>query len=124
MDDVCNTPESIIGSKAPFLRSLTSTQLHIMNNINPPADVNPAPDEPGDFYDSIHGRSSLHDLPDKFHPALKAALARPTLNRLRRISQLGHTSVSFFSATQTRFSHAIGTKLLMNKLYRHVRSRS
>ena len=93
-----------------------------MPKIVPTPIENPAPDELGYFFDAIHGRISLHELPEKFHPALRAALASPTLNRLRRISQLGHTSLSFFSATHTRFSHALGTMLVMNKLYRHVRN--
>ncbi len=79
-----------------------------------------AVEELGYFYDTIHGRVALEELPEKFHPALKSALSAKSLDRLRRISQLGHTSISFFSATHTRFSHAIGTMLVMNKLFRHV----
>ena len=81
----------------------------------------PAAEDLGFFYDTIHGRVALEDLPEHFHPALKSALSSKSLDRLKRISQLGHTSVSFFSATHTRFSHAIGTMLVMNKLFRHVR---
>ena len=77
-------------------------------------------EELGYFYDTIHGRVALEELPERFHPALKSALSSKALDRLRRISQLGHTSVSFFSATHTRFSHALGTMLVMNKLFRHV----
>ncbi len=86
-------------------------------------DLNPAPaaEELGYFYDTIHGRVALEDLPKRFRPTLKSALSSNTLARLKRISQLGHTSVSFFSATHTRFSHAIGTMLVMNELFRHVR---
>jgi HD superfamily phosphohydrolase len=86
-------------------------------------DHNPTPgaEELGYFYDTIHGRVALEDLPEHFRPALKSALSSKSLDRLKRISQLGHTSVSFFSATHTRFSHAIGTMLVMNKLFRHVR---
>lgn len=74
----------------------------------------------GFFYDTIHGRIALDELPRKFVPALKSALSSKALARLKRISQLGHTSVSFFSATHTRFSHAVGTMLVMNRLFRHV----
>src|SRR5579862_9301344 len=77
-------------------------------------------EELGYFYDTIHGRFALEDLPAEFRPALKAVLSSPALARLKGISQLGHTSVSFFSATHTRFSHAIGTMLVMDKLYRRV----
>lgn len=76
--------------------------------------------ELGFFYDTIHGRISLGDLPTTFHLALKAVLSSPALDRLKRISQLGHTSLSYFSATHTRFSHALGTMLVMNKLFMHI----
>jgi HD superfamily phosphohydrolase len=77
-------------------------------------------EELGYFYDTIHGRFALEELPTAFRPVLKAALSSQTLARLKGISQLGHTSVSFFSATHTRFSHAIGTMLVMDKLYRRL----
>ena len=80
----------------------------------------PTPEELGYFYDTIHGRIALDDLPPHFRPALKSALSSKALARLKRISQLGHTSLSFFSATHTRFSHAIGTMFVMNDLFRHV----
>lgn len=80
-------------------------------------------EELGFFYDTIHGRISLEELPPNFHPALKAVLSSPALDRLKRISQLGHTSLSYFSATHTRFSHALGTMLVMNKLYSHIELR-
>jgi HD superfamily phosphohydrolase len=73
--------------------------------------------ELGHFYDVIHGRVAFEELPLGFHSALKMALSSKALDRLKRISQLGHTAVSFFSATHTRFSHAIGTMLVMNKLF-------
>ena len=81
-------------------------------------------EELGFFYDNIHGRISLEDLPSTFHPALKAVLSSPALDRLKRISQLGHTSLSYFSATHTRFSHALGTMLVMNKLFVHINNRN
>jgi HD superfamily phosphohydrolase len=80
----------------------------------------PAPEELGYFYDTIHGRIALEELPDRFRSALKAALSSKSISRLKRISQLGHTSLSFFSATHTRFSHAIGTMLVMNDLFAQV----
>ncbi len=80
-------------------------------------------EELGFFYDNIHGRISLEKLPVTFHPALKAVLSSPALDRLKRISQLGHTSLSYFSATHTRFSHALGTMLVMNKLFAHIKNR-
>lgn len=78
-------------------------------------------EELGYFYDSIHGRIALEELPRLFHPALKSAFSSKALARLKRIGQLGHTSVSFFSATHTRFSHAVGSMLVMNKLFNQVR---
>lgn len=81
----------------------------------------PSAQDLGYFYDTLHGRIALDEIPHGFHPALKSALSSKALARLKRISQLGHTSVSFFSATHTRFSHAIGTMLVMNKLFKHVR---
>lgn len=80
-------------------------------------------EELGFFYDVIHGRISLQDLPEGFRPALKAVLSSRALDRLKRISQLGHTSLSYFSATHTRFSHALGTMLVMNKLFMHINKR-
>jgi HD superfamily phosphohydrolase len=74
----------------------------------------------GYFYDTIHGRVAFGELPSEFQPALRAALGSPALDRLTRISQLGHTSLTYFSATQTRFSHAIGTLLMMNRLFTHL----
>lgn len=74
----------------------------------------------GYFYDTIHGRVNFGDLPPSFEEALKVALRSRAIDRLTRIAQLGHTSLTYFSATQTRFSHAIGTLLMMNKLFRHV----
>jgi len=82
--------------------------------------IPPSAQDLGYFYDTLHGRIALDELPFGFHPALKSALSSKALARLKRISQLGHTSVSFFSATHTRFSHAIGTMLIMNKLFKHV----
>lgn len=86
----------------------------------PDQNPTPTPEDLGYFYDTIHGRIALEELPQRFRPALKSALSSKTLTRLKRISQLGHTSVSFFSATHTRFSHAIGTMLVMNDLFQHV----
>jgi HD superfamily phosphohydrolase len=80
-------------------------------------------EELGFFYDSVHGRVSLDDLPSNFHQVLKCALTSPALDRLKRISQLGHTSLSYFSATHTRFAHALGTMLVMNKLFVHISNR-
>jgi HD superfamily phosphohydrolase len=72
------------------------------------------------FYDTIHGRVSFTELPPDFIPPLRVALNSVYLNRLTRISQLGYTSLTFFSATQTRFSHAIGTLLMMNRIMSHL----
>jgi len=88
----------------------------------PDQSTTPITEDLGYFYDVIHGRVALEELPARFHPALKSALSSKSLDRLKRISQLGHTSVSFFSATHTRFSHAIGTMLVMNKLFQHVQA--
>jgi len=86
-------------------------------------DSAPPFEELGYFYDTIHGRFALEDLPAEFHDPLKVALSSKALIRLKGISQLGHTSVSFFSATHTRFSHAIGTMLVMDKLFRHLEAK-
>jgi HD superfamily phosphohydrolase len=74
----------------------------------------------GYFYDTIHGRVAFQDLPEDLHAALRAALSSQAIGRLTRISQLGQTSLTYFSATQTRFSHAIGTLLVMNSLTKHL----
>lgn len=76
--------------------------------------------ELGYFFDSVHGRVSVADLPSDFAPMLKSALRSKPLERLKRINQLGHASLSFFSATHTRFSHSIGTMLAVNRLLKHL----
>ena len=72
------------------------------------------------FYDSIHGKVNFSDLPDPLHGPLRVILNAQPLTRLTRISQLGYTSINFFSATQTRFSHAVGTLLMMHRLTTHL----
>jgi HD superfamily phosphohydrolase len=72
------------------------------------------------FYDTIHGRIAFSELPPPLLPPLRAALNSSVFNRLTRISQLGYTSLTFFSATQTRFSHAIGTLITMNRIVTHL----
>jgi len=78
------------------------------------------PEDFSHFFDSLHGRVPFAELPEEFLPSLRAALNSPILDRLTRISQLGYTSLTFFSATQTRFSHSVGTMLTMNKLTTHL----
>jgi hypothetical protein len=113
---VCRTQENTETAEVQSHRFHTWTEIQ---NMTEPHSL-PAAEELGYFYDTIHGRIAMEDLPEKFCPALKSALSSRTLGRLKRISQLGHTSLSFFSATHTRFSHAVGTMLVMNDLFRHV----
>ncbi|HWD92259.1 MAG TPA: TIR domain-containing protein [Verrucomicrobiae bacterium] len=84
----------------------------------------PSPQQPTEdfdyFYDSIHGKVNFSDLPNPLHDPLRAILNAQPLTRLTRISQLGYTSINFFSATQTRFSHAVGTLLMMHRLTTHL----
>src|ERR1017187_3841945 len=72
------------------------------------------------FYDTIHGHVAFSELPPPLIAPLRAALNSSVLNRLTQIGQLGHTSLTFFSATQTRFSHAIGTLITMNRIATHL----
>ena len=113
----CSTRASTVTGQVQF--HLFLTWIWWWTVADPTTKV-PTVDELGYFYDAIHGRIALEELPEQFHPALKSAFASRTLERLKRISQLGHTSVSFVSATHTLFSHAIGTMLVMNNLFRHV----
>lgn len=103
-------------AKAQLRHSRTKTRSSRGN----PAHSGDRFEDIGYFYDTIHGRVAFEELPPEFHPALKAAMASPTLDRLTRVSQLGHTSLTYFSATQTRFSHAVGTLLVMNRLALHL----
>ncbi len=104
-------------SKAPSRRSRIKTTS---STSGPPRQGGGKFEDLGYFYDTIHGRVAFGELPMKFQPALRAALGSPALDRLTRISQLGHTSLTYFSATQTRFSHAVGTLLMMNRLFNHL----
>jgi HD superfamily phosphohydrolase len=104
-------------SKVPYRHS--RTKINSSRN-SPTRQSGDKFEDLGYFYDTIHGRVAFGELPMKFQPALKAALGSPALDRLTRISQLGHTSLTYFSATQTRFSHAIGTLLMMNRLFTHL----
>jgi HD superfamily phosphohydrolase len=85
----------------------------------------PNPGEGGElafFHDKLHGRVAVSDFPPAFRDALRLIHSSRALNRLRRISQLGHASVAFLSATHTRFSHAVGSMLVMNELFQHLRA--
>jgi HD superfamily phosphohydrolase len=82
------------------------------------------PEDFAHFFDTIHGRVPFSELPSEFIPPLRVALNSPFLDRLTRINQLGYTSLTFFSATQTRFSHAVGTLLTMNKIIGQLWGRS
>ena len=74
------------------------------------------------FRDTIHGHFALAQLPKSFQPTLKAVLSSSAMARLRRVSQLGYTSLNHLSATHTRFSHAIGTMLVLHRLFEHLDS--
>src|SRR5688500_14556238 len=104
-------------SKARLPRSPTKTEG---STSRVSSDTTSRIEDLGYCYNTIHGRVAFGELPAVFQPALRAALTSAALDRLTRISQLGHTSLTYFSATQTRLSHAIGTLLMMNRLFGHL----
>ncbi len=69
--------------------------------------------------DPVHGLVSFESEEEKVVPLL---LATPELQRLRRVRQLGVTSVAFPGAEHTRFSHALGSALVMKLLIARLRA--
>ncbi|MCL2116300.1 MAG: HD domain-containing protein [Methanobrevibacter sp.] len=63
--------------------------------------------------DSVHGNLSLNDFEMK-------VLDSPEVQRLRRIKQLGFTSLIYPGANHSRFEHSIGAMFLGSKLANHL----
>ncbi|HJK94609.1 MAG TPA: HD domain-containing protein, partial [Polyangiaceae bacterium LLY-WYZ-15_(1-7)] len=68
--------------------------------------------------DPVHG---LVDFEDDAETVVMTLLATREVQRLRRIRQLGLTSLVFPGAEHSRFSHAIGAAHVMTRLQRRVR---
>lgn len=69
--------------------------------------------------DPVHGLVSFEGADASLVPAL---LDTPEVQRLRRIRQLGLTSLAFPGAEHTRFAHALGTAHVMTALLERLRS--
>lgn len=69
--------------------------------------------------DPVHGLVSFESEEEGIVPAL---LESAELQRLRRIRQLGLTSLAYPGADHTRFSHAIGTAFVMKKFIARIRA--
>lgn len=67
--------------------------------------------------DPVHGLVSFEAPEQRIVPLL---LATPEVQRLRRIKQLGLTSLAYPGADHTRFSHAIGTAHVMSRLLTRI----
>ena len=63
--------------------------------------------------DSVHGNLSLNEFEMK-------VLDTPEVQRLRRIKQLGFTSLIYPGANHSRFEHSIGAMFLSSKLAKHL----
>jgi len=68
--------------------------------------------------DPVHGLVSFESEEDAIIPAL---LASREVQRLRRIRQLGLTSLAFPGAEHTRFSHAVGSAHVMQRFLARLR---
>jgi HD superfamily phosphohydrolase len=68
--------------------------------------------------DSVHGLVSFEQDEEGIVPELIEAVE---VQRLRRIRQLGLTSLAYPGADHTRFSHAIGTAFVMKKFLERMR---
>lgn len=68
--------------------------------------------------DPVHGLLAFESEEAAIVPRL---LAAREVQRLRRIKQLGVTSLAFPGAEHTRFAHALGTAHVMSKLLRRLR---
>lgn len=69
--------------------------------------------------DPVHGLITFERDEERIVPEL---LATAEVQRLRRVRQLGVTSVVYPTAEHTRFSHAIGTAHVMTRLLARLRS--
>ena len=69
--------------------------------------------------DPVHGLIPFDSPEDQ---TVVRLLATPEVQRLRRIRQLGVTSLAFPGAEHTRFAHAIGTAHVMNRLLLRLRN--
>lgn len=69
------------------------------------------------FNDPIYG---LIDFP---HDIIYELIDHPYFQRLRRISQLGYTSIVYPGATNTRFPHALGACFLMTRAIKTLKSK-
>ena len=68
--------------------------------------------------DPVHGLISFESEEEEIVVAL---LATPEVQRLRRIRQLGLTSMAYPGADHTRFSHAVGAAHVMTRLLKRLR---
>jgi HD superfamily phosphohydrolase len=69
--------------------------------------------------DPVHGLVSFEAPEERIVPLL---LGTAEFQRLRRIKQLGLTSLAYPGADHTRFSHAIGTAHVMSRLLARIRN--
>ncbi len=69
--------------------------------------------------DPVHGLVAFESEEEAIVPAL---LEAKEVQRLRRIRQLGLTSLSYPGADHVRFSHAIGTAFVMKKFIQRMRA--
>ena len=68
--------------------------------------------------DPVHGLVSFESQEELI---VERLLATPQLQRLRRIRQLGFTSLAYPGADHTRFSHALGAAHVMTRFVRRLR---
>ncbi|MBW2529437.1 MAG: HD domain-containing protein [Deltaproteobacteria bacterium] len=68
--------------------------------------------------DPVHGLITFESAEEAIVPRL---LETPELQRLRRIRQLGLTSLAFPGAEHTRFAHAIGSAHVMQRFIARIR---
>lgn len=68
--------------------------------------------------DPVHGLVAFESEEDAIVPAL---LAAREVQRLRRIRQLGLTSLAFPGAEHTRFAHAVGAAYVMQRFLNRIR---
>lgn len=70
--------------------------------------------------DPVHGLVAFERDDER---VVMALLATREVQRLRRVRQLGLTSLVFPGAEHSRFAHAVGAALVMVRLQRHLRDR-
>lgn len=69
--------------------------------------------------DPVHGLVSFETEEEKIVPRL---MDTPEVQRLRRVRQLGVTSLAFPGAEHTRFAHAVGAAFVMKLLLQRLRA--